>query len=76
MPVDAILKLCNNEENAVKTPQLIEKLKGFEIVQIACGETHSLCLSKDGKIYGWGTSMYGQLGLGFSADSFEPGFGL
>jgi len=30
----------------------------------------------DGKIYGWGMSNYGQLGLGFSSDSFEPGVGM
>jgi alpha-tubulin suppressor-like RCC1 family protein len=33
-------------------------------------------MTKDGEIYGWGMSNYGQLGLGFSADSFEPGIGM
>jgi alpha-tubulin suppressor-like RCC1 family protein len=33
-------------------------------------------LTKQGTVWGWGMSMYGQLGLGFSADSFEPGIGL
>ena len=46
------------------------------MTQIACGEAHSISLTKDGKIYGWGISNYGQLGLGFSADSFEPGIGM
>lgn len=33
-------------------------------------------MTKEGKIYGWGMSNYGQLGLGFSSDSFEPGIGM
>lgn len=33
-------------------------------------------MTKDGLVYGWGLSIYGQLGLGFSADSFEPGLGM
>lgn len=33
-------------------------------------------MSKEGKLYGWGMSNYGQLGLGFSSDSFEPGLGM
>jgi hypothetical protein len=33
-------------------------------------------MDKDGLIFGWGMSNYGQLGLGFSSDSFEPGVGM
>lgn len=33
-------------------------------------------MTKDGKLYGWGMSNYGQLGLGFSSDTFEPGVGM
>jgi alpha-tubulin suppressor-like RCC1 family protein len=29
------------------------------VTQIACGEAHSILLTKDGKIYGWGMSNYG-----------------
>jgi alpha-tubulin suppressor-like RCC1 family protein len=51
-------------------------LKSQFIIEIACGETHCIVLSREGKVFGWGMSMYGQLGLGFSSDSFEPGIGL
>jgi len=27
-------------------------------------------------VWGWGMSNYGQLGLGFSGDNFEPGLGM
>ena len=43
---------------------------------MACGEVHCIALAKDGRLFGWGLSNYGQLGLGFSSDSFEPGTGL
>lgn len=59
LPTNQILLLCNNEENAVKSPQLLVSLIDQEVTQLACGETHSLCLCKDGRIFGWGTSMYG-----------------
>jgi alpha-tubulin suppressor-like RCC1 family protein len=66
------------QADCVKKPTLVEALvrSGIFVTQIACGETHSIVLAKDSKVYGWGMSMYGQLGLGFSADSFEPGVGL
>ncbi len=35
-----------------------------------------MVLTKEGQIYGWGMSNYGQLGLGFSSESFEPGTGM
>lgn len=56
-------------------PQQLVSLQDQQVVQAACGETHSICLCKDGSIFGWGLSLYGQLGLGFSSDSFEPGLG-
>lgn len=71
-----IQKLCRTEENAVKYPQQIVSLQDQAVVQVACGETHSLALCKNGSIFGWGMSLYGQLGLGFSSDSFEPGLGM
>mmetsp|Transcript_34656 Transcript_34656/g.53034 ORF Transcript_34656/g.53034 Transcript_34656/m.53034 type:complete len:151 (+) Transcript_34656:6645-7097(+) len=76
IPFSRIAVLVRGEENAVKIPQKIESMVGLNVVQIACGETHSLCLTKEGQIWGWGLSMYGQLGLGFSSDSFEPGMGM
>jgi len=35
-----------------------------KIVQIAKGNTHSLVLTGNGKVYSWGSNYYGQLGLG------------
>ena len=58
------------------SPQRIPKLNGKYIVQVACGEAHTIVMTKDMELFGWGMSNYGQLGLGFSSDSFEPGIGM
>lgn len=76
LPQDQVQRLSKNEEQAVKSPQLLRSLEQVSIVQVACGETHTIAMASDGKLFGWGMSMYGQLGLGFSADSFEPGIGM
>ena len=34
------------------------------VVQVACGEIHSLALTQKGQVYGWGYTEQGQLGLG------------
>lgn len=34
------------------------------VVAIACGETHSLALDDQGKVYAWGSAAEGKLGLG------------
>ncbi|KAG9275616.1 putative E3 ubiquitin-protein ligase HERC6 [Astyanax mexicanus] len=36
------------------------------VVQIACGNIHSLALTKGGEVFSWGQNSYGQLGLGKS----------
>lgn len=43
---------------------------------MASGEAHTIVMTKDCELFGWGMSNYGQLGLGFSSDSFEPGIGM
>ncbi|MCF7826663.1 MAG: choice-of-anchor D domain-containing protein [Candidatus Marinimicrobia bacterium] len=38
-------------------------LTGKTIVDIAGGDNHTLALSADGELFGWGMSLYGQLGI-------------
>jgi alpha-tubulin suppressor-like RCC1 family protein len=58
------------------TPTLIRSLQEVKVTKISCGEAHSLALSKEGIVFGWGFTSNGQLGLGFCEDSFEPGQGM
>lgn len=48
----------------VSPPKLVEDLGTTSITQIAAGDAHTLALSSDGKVYCWGSSSEGQLGLG------------
>lgn len=36
---------------------------------MACGGSHSACLSSSGNVYTWGQGAYGQLGQGLDVDS-------
>jgi len=39
-----------------------------EIVQIACGTSFVIALSKNGKLYSWGRNENGQLGIKTESD--------
>ncbi|GMH83229.1 hypothetical protein TL16_g09525 [Triparma laevis f. inornata] len=45
-----------------------------QVVEVACGDHHTLYLNKEGKVYATGQASYGRLGLGrdSAADVFEP----
>ena len=68
-------KLCNDSYCILSPIQVKGALRGQIVADIACGEVHSLALTKGGRVFGWGWGENGQLGLGFSSDSFEPGTG-
>lgn len=44
--------------------RLVSALSAVTILDIACGESHSLALSKSGEVYTWGGGQLGQLGHG------------
>ena len=43
-------------------PEIIEYFEN--VIQLSCGTIHTLALSSDGKIYGWGDNNHGQIGCG------------
>ncbi|KAM9476980.1 E3 ubiquitin-protein ligase HERC2-like [Clarias gariepinus] len=49
-------------------PVQIELLVQIPVVQVACGNFHSLALTKGGEVFSWGQNKYGQLGLGKSVE--------
>lgn len=57
------------EEN---TPILVKGVADKKIVQISCGQQHSIVLDADGFAYVWGFGGYGRLGLGNANDSMTP----
>ncbi|XP_048365977.1 E3 ISG15--protein ligase HERC5-like isoform X2 [Sphaerodactylus townsendi] len=51
-------------QNVKSQPRLLKELGDKQMVQIACGDHHSMALSKGGQLFSWGQNDYGQLGLG------------
>ncbi|XP_069506463.1 E3 ISG15--protein ligase HERC5-like [Ambystoma mexicanum] len=46
-------------------PRPVTSLHDRQIIQVACGDHHSLALSKGGELFTWGQNTHGQLGLTF-----------
>ncbi|NXO09774.1 HERC5 ligase, partial [Oriolus oriolus] len=55
-------------------PQLVERLKGIPLAQIAAGGAHSTAVSLSGAVYSWGKNSFGQLGLGDTKDRGCPSY--
>ncbi|XP_061333094.1 LOW QUALITY PROTEIN: probable E3 ubiquitin-protein ligase HERC4 [Pezoporus flaviventris] len=55
-------------------PQLVERLKGIPLAQIAAGGAHSAAVSLSGAVYSWGKNDFGQLGLGDTQDRDCPSY--
>jgi alpha-tubulin suppressor-like RCC1 family protein len=47
----------------------ITTLKGFDIVSVAAGDTHSLALDREGRVFAFGDNSSGQLGFEYNAES-------
>ncbi|XP_066534384.1 E3 ubiquitin-protein ligase HERC2-like [Hoplias malabaricus] len=47
-----------------QTNRSFSSLTNKQIAQVACGNDHSLVLTKDGQLFTWGQNSSGQLGLG------------
>lgn len=56
------LGLGGIEDEQILAPRLLEWVAADVVIQIACGDNHTLLLTKDGKVYSCGNNDYGQLG--------------
>ncbi|CAH2222860.1 Hypothetical predicted protein [Pelobates cultripes] len=54
------------------TPCRIAALQGIRVEQVVCGYAHTLALTDEGGIYGWGANSYGQLGTGNKSNQSYP----
>ncbi|XP_037933955.1 probable E3 ubiquitin-protein ligase HERC4 isoform X2 [Teleopsis dalmanni] len=50
-------------DDTIPTPKIIKLLIPKIIIQIACGNNHTLCLTSCGELYSWGSNAFGQLGV-------------
>jgi alpha-tubulin suppressor-like RCC1 family protein len=58
--------------NNVYEPILIKELNNKEIVKIAAGCRHVLCLTEAGQVYSWGFNLYNQIGVPTEQDVKTP----
>eukprot|EP00884_Botryococcus_braunii_P023346 jgi/Botrbrau1/9696/Bobra.0201s0026.1 len=57
---------CGHGENAERIwtpPRMIKSLTGTHVVQVVCGQSHTLCVTAISQVYAWGCNWDGQLGL-------------
>ncbi|KAL0643151.1 hypothetical protein Bca4012_041441 [Brassica carinata] len=53
-------------------PHKLEALGNSVICQISGGWRHTVALTSDGKLYGWGWNKFGQVGVGDNIDQCSP----
>ena len=58
--------------NSCPTPQLLPQLRHRPVVEIACGEAHTLVRTVGGNVYCWGDNGQGQLGLQDTKPRLRP----
>ncbi len=54
------------------TPTAVALPAGVRAVSVVVGDTHSLALGSDGRVYAWGDNTYGQLGDGTRTERHVP----
>nr|QEM23329.1 UV resistance locus 8 [Colobanthus quitensis] len=54
------------------TPYKLEALSDKPISQISGGWRHTMAVTSDGKLYGWGWNKFGQVGVGDNVDRCSP----
>ncbi|XP_061107095.1 probable E3 ubiquitin-protein ligase HERC4 isoform X2 [Conger conger] len=52
-------------------PRCLSALNGRHVIQVACGDHHTIALSRDGQLFTWGENSNGQLGQGEGGRSSE-----
>ncbi|KAF7964752.1 hypothetical protein HWV62_3270 [Athelia sp. TMB] len=60
------------ESEPVTSGVLVKGLAGKKIVQVSCGQQHTVALDSEGVVYVWGYNGYCRLGLGNQVDILIP----
>ena len=47
----------------IPVPRLVKGLENILVVSVACGKSHTVALTRDGALYGWGATVAGQAGF-------------
>ena len=58
--------------NSCPTPQILPQLRHRPVIEISCGEAHTLARTVGGNVYCWGDNAQGQLGLQDTRTRLRP----
>ncbi|XP_048520980.1 probable E3 ubiquitin-protein ligase HERC4 [Dendroctonus ponderosae] len=60
-------------ENIQPVPKIVKALASQHVIQLVCGQRHTVALTNNGDILAWGANNFGQLGIGlFSSSETTP----
>ncbi|KAF3443904.1 hypothetical protein FNV43_RR13594 [Rhamnella rubrinervis] len=62
----------DNDKSSKMLPQKVQLLTGEDIVQVSCGGTHSVALTRDGRMFSFGRGDHGRLGYGRKVTTGHP----
>ncbi|GMH20674.1 hypothetical protein Nepgr_022515 [Nepenthes gracilis] len=61
-----------DDKSSKMEPQKLQLLAGEDIVQVSCGGTHSVALTRNGRIFSFGRGDHGRLGDGTTVTTGQP----
>lgn len=61
-----------DDKSSKMVPQKVQLLAAEDIVQISCGGTHSVALTRDGRMFSFGRGDHGRLGYGRKVTTGHP----
>jgi len=53
-------------------PDLVEKLRGKTVKHVGCGDSFTIAVTADNRLYSWGLGKNGRLGLGTTTEVMQP----
>ncbi|XP_010498199.1 PREDICTED: ultraviolet-B receptor UVR8-like [Camelina sativa] len=62
----------DNDKSSKMVPQKVNLLSEEDIIQVSCGGTHSVALTRDGRIFSFGRGDHGRLGYGRKVTTGQP----
>jgi hypothetical protein len=65
-------RLGHGDLSNCSSPKLVRGLVGKQAKEVACGGSHTLVCTEDGRVYSFGNGRYGQLGHGNNKARFTP----
>lgn len=61
-----------DDKSSKMVPQKVQLLAGEDIIQVSCGGTHSVALTRGGRMFSFGRGDHGRLGFGRKVTTGHP----